>query len=174
MTLRLVAAVAFLSAAAAAADLNGLLERVVDGDTLRFYAGGERLTCRIAYIDAPESHANARAKRKAAACRGVALGRMTEAGRLAAEHAEKLLRRGKTYRIRILGEDRYGRSICLVALPGGGTFNEAMVDDGFAIAYRKYIPVGLLPRFERMQKAARAGKKGLWKSHTASMRCLLH
>ena len=62
---------------------------------------------------------------------------MIEAGREATRHAKTLVSIGKSYRFDVKGRDRYGRSICIVQLPGGETYNERMVKDGYAVRSKR-------------------------------------
>ena len=151
----------------------GTLKKVVDGDTLYFHSRGHTVKCRIAYIDTPESHRNERARRKASACRGVTLDRMVEAGREASRYARNLVSIGKSYRFEVKGRDRYGRSICVVRLPGGETYNERMVKDGYAAPFWKYIPILKVYRFAKLEREAGSGRKGLWRDCRPVMECLL-
>ena len=162
----------FLSSTLLFADV-GVLKKVVDGDTLYFRSGGRTVKCRIAYIDTPESHRNARAKRKAKTCMGVTLDRMIEAGREASRHAKTLISIGKSYRFDIKGRDRYGRSICIVRLPGGETYNEKMVKDGYAVPFWKYISSSMRQRYKIASKEAKSDGMGLWRRYLHVMKCLI-
>ena len=150
----------------------GALKKVVDGDTLYFRSNGKTVKCRIAYIDTPESRFNERAKREVRRCSGIIPGRMVEAGKAATRHARSLVSVGKSYRFDIRGRDRYGRSICIVRLPDGETYNERMVKDGYAVPFWKYIPLSSQRRFYLLEKEAASGRRGLWGSHPEVMRCL--
>ena len=150
----------------------GALKKVVDGDTLHFRSNGKTVKCRIAYIDTPESHFNERAKREARRCSGIVPGRMVEAGKAATRHARSLVSVGKSYRYDVTGYDRYGRSICVVRLPGGETYNERIVKDGYAVPFWKYIPLLSQRKFYLLEREAASGRRGLWRSHPEVMRCL--
>ncbi|MEO5631622.1 MAG: thermonuclease family protein [Nitrospiraceae bacterium] len=58
--------------------------------------------------------------------------------------------------------DKYKRTIADVFLSDGTHVNHALVKDGWCWCwwYRKYAPGDTVP--ERLEKEARAGRKGLW------------
>lgn len=151
----------------------GVLKKVVDGDTLYFRSGGHTVKCRIAYIDTPESHFNERAKREARRCAGIVPQRMVEAGKAATRHARRLVAIGRSYRFDVNGRDRYGRSICVVRLPDGETYNERMVKDGYAVPFWKYVPYSMKRRYKRLADESKAGRKGLWSAYRPVMECLI-
>ena len=139
---------------------TGTLEKVVDGDTLYFYSHGQTVKCRMAYIDTPESHRNERSRKKAGRCKSVTLERMVKGGREATKHGKTLVMTGKTYRFNVIGQDRYGRSICVLRL-GDITYNEKMVLDGYAVPYWKYIPRPRKRRFKVLVEEAKRKRAGL-------------
>jgi micrococcal nuclease len=151
---------------------TGTLRKVVDGDTLYFYSRGKTVKCRLAWIDTPESHYNARVKKKAKRCPGIVPARMVEAGKKAADHTRSLVKRGKGYRYEVTGGDRYGRKICVVRLPGGEILNEVMVRDGYAAPFWKYIPASMAERMGKLSREAKRKKAGLWKDYRPVMECL--
>lgn len=162
-----------LAATIAAALLHaetGTLFEVVDGDTVEFNRGAVK--CRLAYIDTPESRRNRKAKKDVSRCNGVTLDTMVKAGKEATKHASTLLKRGKSYRYEVLGHDRYGRSICVIALPGAATYNDTMISDGFALPYRQYIDKSERRRFDILAREAKRTGQGLWKTTPAVMQCL--
>ena len=138
----------------AAYALKGKVVRVADGDTLTLLAGRDRHRVRLASIDAPE----------------------TGSGRLrpgqpygqAARKALADLVAGRTLTLKCYEQDRYGRDICDVPLPGGGTANRVMVETGMAWANRqgagKYLRDETLPGLERQ---ARGRRLGLWRQPDA-------
>ena len=58
------------------------------------------------------------------------------------------------------GLHRYGQTIADVLLPDGTNVNHMMVKKGWCWWYRKYAPTDIV--LERLEKEARAAKKGLW------------
>ncbi len=151
----------------------GTLKKVVDGDTLYFRSNGKTVKCRIAYIDTPESHFNERAKRESRRCAGIVPQRMVEAGKAATRHAKSLVSVGKSYRFEVKGRDRYGRSICVVRLPGGETYNERMVKDGYAVPFWMYVPASLKNRYKNIMHMTKSRRTGLWKDYYSVMECLI-
>ena len=150
----------------------GILQKVIDGDTLYFYSNGHKVKCRIAYIDTPESKRNKRAKKFARKCPNVTLGTIVKAGKLATKHAKQLVKIGKKYKFDVVDKDRYGRSICIVHLPGQYTYNELMVLDGYAVPYWYYMPKGLKRKFFILQREAKSNRAGLWDRYRKVMECL--
>ena len=92
---------------------------VGDGDTLRVADGPQRLTIRLACIDAPE---------------------MAQApyGAASREYLQELAPVGSVVTIRPQTKDRYGRTVAEV-FRNGRAVNLAMVQSGQAFAYRKYL-----------------------------------
>ena len=104
--------------------VSGIVEKVSDGDTLTVLtANGTKLKVRLHGIDAPEApHGR---------LRGQPFG---ESSRRVLE--QKVL--GQKVTLEILDVDRYHRLVCLVRL-GSRSINEAMIQEGWAWAYRKYL-----------------------------------
>ncbi|WP_187648694.1 thermonuclease family protein [Nitrosophilus labii] len=142
----------------------GILEKVVDGDTLKLYSEGKRIVCRIAFIDTPESKLNKKAKRDASKCKGITASSMVEAGKIATGFAKKIFKKGKKYSFKITGQDRYGRFICIVDTPYG-IYNELAVESGYAVPYWRYIKNYSIERkFRILLKDAKQHRRGLWSS----------
>lgn len=135
----------------------GVLKSIIDGDTIKF----NNATCRIAYIDTPESHKNAKAKRDAQSCHGVTVETIMEMGKESTRHAALLLQIGKSYHYDVINTDRYKRSICVVEL-GETLFNEQMIADGYAVVYERYVPDRLKRRYRLLEQEAKRAHKGLW------------
>ncbi len=89
-----------------------------DGDTIRVLEGGRRITLRLACIDAPE---------------------MAQApyGEQARRDLQSRLRIGNNVRLIPQTVDSYGRTVAEVI--GAVNLNLALVEDGQAFAYRKYL-----------------------------------
>ena len=140
-------AAAFLSlvlvaAGAAGAGISGVAS-VTDGDTLRI--GPARI--RLHGIDAPESAQSCSAGGKTWACGEAATRALRERiGRRPVECAER-------------DRDRYGRivAVCRVA---GADVNAWMVEQGWAVAYRKYST-----DYVSHETAAKRARRGLWRGH---------
>jgi len=92
---------------------------VGDGDTIRVSDGPQRLTIRLACIDAPE---------------------MAQApyGAQSREHLQQLLPVGSVVDLKVETKDRYGRTVAEV-FRHGRSINLAMVLSGQAFAYRHYL-----------------------------------
>ena len=127
--------------------VSGIVEKVSDGDTLTaFTANGTKLKVRLHGIDAPEApHGK---------LRGQPFG---ESSQKVLE--QKVLRQKVT--LEILGVDRYHRLLCVVRL-GSRSMNEAMVQEGWAWAYRKYLKGSAALEFLILEQDARRRGIGLW------------
>lgn len=134
--------------------LHGDVIRVNDGDTLRWRGlNGRYYTIRLASIDAPETGNRERPGQPFA-----------QVSRRALE--DRVL--GRRLEARCYEVDGYGRDVCDVLLPEGGTASQSLVDAGLAWANQqfdgKYLrEPGLLAREAR----ARAAGQGLWVSSQA-------
>ena len=129
-----------VAAGAAGAGISGKAS-VTDGDTLRI--GSERI--RFHGIDAPESAQSCRAGGKTWACGEAATRALRERiGRRPVECAER-------------DRDRYGR-IVAVCRVGGADLNAWMVEQGWALAYRKYST-----HYVSQEAAAQAARRGVWR-----------
>ena len=142
-----------LRAGPASAAETGVVEEVVDGDTLRVRTTGseEAVTVRLIGIDAPErSHPS--------------LGKEFFSDE-AASHLASLCR-GKTVRMeKDAGEtDKYDRLLRYVflPLPDGRLLNEEMLRAGMARAYARF-PFERKDAFLAAEARARREGKGLWK-----------
>lgn len=107
--------------------------KVVDGDTVEL--NGAKL--RLQGIDAPEWN--------------------QEGGRDAADHLRRLLRRAGDLTIAFRGRDRYGRELVTLRAENGTDLNARMVEDGQAIAYRRYDA-----RYTELMNQAWRQRRGIW------------
>lgn len=125
-------------------ELSGVVQRVVDGDTLVLVdATHTRRTLRLAGIDAPESRMPHGQQAKAYLA-ALVLGH------------EVVATTGKP--------DRYGRTIATVKVDGNDA-NMAMIQAGLAWHYTKYAkeqPTGEAARYAAAQQLARVHGLGLW------------
>jgi len=142
-----------LLACAAIAAETGIVEEVVDGDTLRVRTAGsaESVTVRLIGIDAPErSHPS--------------LGKEFFSDESASHLAS--LCRGKTVRMEKDAEetDRHDRLLRYVFLPppDGRLLNEEMLRSGMARSYTRF-PFSRKDGFLAAEGRARREGKGLWK-----------
>jgi len=122
----------------------GRVERVVDGDTLRFVQpDGSRSTLRLLGVDAPESGQA-----------GGAEAREFVAGRVC----------GVEVTVRRHGEDRYGRTVASVEV-AGADLSVSLVRNGLAWRVKRYLetaPADLRDAYEAAWREARDGQVGMW------------
>jgi endonuclease YncB( thermonuclease family) len=113
-----------------------------DGDTIRVLQGQQRITIRLACIDAPE---------------------MAQApdGANARRYLQTRLRLGSSVTLRPQTVDRYGRTVAEVI--GEVNLNLALVEDGMAFAYRRYL--GQCDAREYLDAEFRASRSryGVWR-----------
>ena len=118
--------------------------KVVDGDTLSFEGLG--VTVRLDGIDAPESRQ---------ACES-AEGERYECGMAATRALEEKIA-GKPVRCEGDKRDRYERLLATCFTSNGADLNAWMVEQGHALAYRRYSEQYVL-----QEEMAHEGKRGLW------------
>ena len=92
---------------------------VGDGDTIRIRDGSEKLTVRLACIDAPEISQDPYGKRSR-------------------DFLKKMLPLGTKVTLRIQTTDRYGRSVAEV-FTKRGNINESIIEQGQGFVYRRYL-----------------------------------
>jgi endonuclease YncB( thermonuclease family) len=69
----------------------------------------------------------------------------------------------KQVNIHPMGQDRYGRTIAIVAAPGREMLNSWLVKEGLAWVYERYCTkADVCDRLRELEQEARAAKKGLW------------
>lgn len=112
---------------------------VTDGDTLTAIVNDRQIKVRLNGIDAPEKK---------------------QAFGDASKRALSDLVFGQRVSIVPLGKDRWGRTIAEVFTVGGRRVGLAMVSQGMAWHFVRYAPTDL--PLADAEKAARAGKRGLW------------
>ena len=129
--------------------LRGQVVRVVDGDTVRLRADNQRYyTIRLASIDAPEAGGRERPgqPRASAARRGL---------------EDRVL--GRRLQARCYDVDNYGRDVCDLLLPEGGTASQSVTRAGLVWANRQFHGKYLRdPRVAALEAEARAARRGLW------------
>ena len=121
----------------AAALLLCVIVGVVDGDTLTARCETQMIKVRLAEIDAPEKGQPYADRRK--------------------QHLSSLCY-GQQAEIDPKTRDRYGRTVARVYCAGVDA-NAAMVRDGMAWAYTKYLTD---PKIVEIEEKARIGRTGLW------------
>jgi len=127
----------FFSAVINAAQLQGKVIRVLDGDTIEVLHDNESVRIRLANIDAPE--------------------RMQPYGRWSTSQLKSLVA-GKQVTVSYTQSDRYGRVLGLVETKYVNV-NRAQVISGAAWVYDQYSADTALPA---LQKEAQTQKRGLW------------
>lgn len=125
-------------APALAADLEGRVVAIVDGDTLDLLTAEQRtVRVRLAEIDAPE-HRQAFGTRAREALSDLAF--------------------GKAARVELVARDRWGRAVGRVYV-GDLEVNPDLVRQGFAWVFRKYRH---RPALLELEADAKANRRGLW------------
>jgi endonuclease YncB( thermonuclease family) len=129
--------------AAAGPEVLATVLSIGDGDTIRVQQGGKQITIRLACIDAPE---------------------MAQApdGANARRYLQTRLRLGSSVTLRPQTVDRFGRTVAEVI--GEVNLNLALVEDGMAFAYRKYL--GQCDAREYLDAEFRASRSryGVWRT----------
>ncbi len=116
----------------------GKVVAVPDGDDIRILSSREEVRIRLAEIDCPE--------------RGQPFFRN-------AKRFTSSLAFGKTVRVQVREQDRFGRKVGRVTLPDGRSLNHELVKAGYAWWFRRYSDDLSLSMLEM---AARTEKAGLW------------
>ncbi len=126
--------------------------RVVDGDTVVLRSAGKS---RLIGVDTRE-----------------VFGRPGCFGEEASEFAKRTLRPGMPVKVERDAEprDRFGRSLIYLTLPDGRSFNELLVDEGFAVPLTIRPNVRYAGRFRELASRARAEEAGLWSPTTCDGR----
>ena len=129
-------------AAVAGPEVRATVLSIGDGDTIRVQQGQQRLTIRLACIDAPE---------------------MAQApdGANARSYLHTRLRLGSSVTLRPQTVDRYGRTVAEVI--GEINLGLAMVEDGMAFAYRKYLAQCDAKEYLDAEFRASRSRYGVWR-----------
>ena len=115
---------------------------VGDGDTIRVISRqGEKVTIRLACIDAPETSQGT-------------------SGKWSTQHLKRLIE-GKAISLKPQVKDRYGRTVAEIYV-GNRNINLQMVRDGAAYAYRKYLKQCDRDVYLQAEDAASKRKAGVW------------
>ena len=115
---------------------------VGDGDTIRVSEGGDRLTIRLACIDAPETSQRPWGPRSTA-------------------FLKQLTPVGSEVTLRVQTTDRYGRTVAEL-LNRRGNVNQLMVGAGQAFAYRRYLRQCDSQRYLQLENEAQREGTGVW------------
>ncbi|NBT48545.1 MAG: thermonuclease family protein, partial [Actinobacteria bacterium] len=115
---------------------------VGDGDTITVREGSQRITVRLACIDAPETS-------------------QSPYGMESRHALQKLLPIGTDVTVRTKAVDRYGRSVAEV-LKSGSNINQKLVRSGDAFVYWQYISGCDRQTYSRLENDARLKGIGVW------------
>lgn len=115
---------------------------VGDGDTLRVHSGDQRITVRLACIDAPEMA-------------------QIPHGQQARQVLQLRLPVGRSVTIQPQGRDRFGRTLAEVI--SDTNINLALVEDGLAFAYRRYLAACDGAAYLEAEQRARRQGFGVWR-----------
>ena len=117
---------------------------VGDGDTLRVEDRGQKVTIRVACIDAPETA-------------------QAPYGQQAGEALQALLPIGSTVTLKTQTTDRYGRNVAEVFTPNGANAGLTLVQQGNAFAYRQYLKQCDEWVYLDREKLAERYRVGVWR-----------
>lgn len=135
--------------------LEGLVTRVVDGDTLDVVIDGQVERVRLIGVDTPETVD----PRKKVQCFGAEasaeLKRLVEQQIVSLEFDDS---QGRS--------DKYGRELAYVFLSDGTNVNETLLRNGFAYEYTYSKAYKYQNLFQNAEQVARDTESGLWSSET--------
>ena len=133
--------VIILGWSAPAAARDGVVTRVLDGDSFRVRVGRTTETIRLYGIDCPEYR---------------------QSGWQQAKKRTNALVRGHRVGIQPMDVDRYGRTVALVSVDGH-LLNAELVRTGWAWVYHRYCHAQPLCRqMETLEREARHNRRGIW------------
>lgn len=128
-----------------------IVEKVVDGDTIKVKMDGELKTIRLIGLDTPEVVD----PRKTVEC----------FGQEASNKAKEILN-GQKVKLEIDNsqgdQDKYGRLLRYVYLEDNTFFNKWMIENGYGHEYTYEIPYAYQSEFQEAENFARENKLGLW------------
>ena len=110
------------------------LMHIADGDTMTYKtASGEKVTCRVAYIDTPEMFATAKLAKDAQKA-GISPEQIQKAGWAASDYAKNVLGPvGRKHNVVTFEKDKYGRSLCEIYDEQNVLYSAKIVLDGYAV-----------------------------------------
>jgi endonuclease YncB( thermonuclease family) len=127
---------------AAAPAFQATVLSIGDGDTLRVRRGQQRITVRLACIDAPETA-------------------QSPYGQQAHQVLQLRLPVGRSVTIQPQNSDRFGRTVAEVIRDTN--INLALVEDGLAFAYRRYLAACDGAAYLEAEERARRQRLGVWR-----------
>ena len=112
---------------------TAVVERVVDGDTLRVIMDGQRELVRLIGVDTPESKPNEKAIRDARR-QGIPLKAVIRSGIVATQFTQQQVKPGDTIRLAYDKQerDRYHRLLAYVYTDNGKMLNATLLEHGMA------------------------------------------
>jgi len=156
---------------------NATLYKIIDADTLVFKYENKQIICQLAFIDAPESVGNERAKAQAKKC-GLKIDEITNAGKLATEYATKSISSGKDYKLDFLTPIKDGWTRCVVHIPQDThpqlhpTLNGVLLDQGYGVFHKADVPSKESKQMQVRTELSQKEHRGLWKKTQKVMECL--
>lgn len=124
---------------------QGVVAKVVDGDTIWVETKEKSTKIRLYGIDAPESK---------------------QAYGAEATAAVEALVLGKTVTVIDIEVDRYGRDVSIVVMENGLSLQEALLYAGHVWLYTEYCKSEICNVWRVLEKDARENKRGLWAAPT--------
>jgi micrococcal nuclease len=146
-----------------------VVDKIEDGDTLVAQINGSAARLQLSGIDAPEDTENAKLKRDMQTS-GLKAEALLALGEAATQHLATLVKPGDQIQVdgTLDKPDRYGRIPVMIYDTKGRAINDAMIEDGYAVALRYGKLDGeLKARYEGMEAEAIAAQRGLWGKHRA-------
>ena len=122
---------------------------VGDGDTIRISDGSEKLTVRLACIDAPEISQDPYGERSR-------------------DFLRNMLPIGTKVTLRIQTIDRYGRSVAEV-FTKRGNINESIIEQGHGFVYRRYLSKCNGSRYLSLERQAQKLGLGVWSTSSTGI-----
>lgn len=137
--------------------VSGVVEWIYDGDTLKVAGVGK---VRLIGIDTPEKDDSSRDRSFTRL--GVKPQQLRASGQAALRFNIAQVK-GKTVRLRFDGpqKDRHNRTLAYVYLPDGRMLNRLLLEQGYAVVYRRF-DFQHKDDFLRAEDAARGARIGLW------------
>ncbi len=137
-----------------AKQIEGMVTRVIDGDTVEVSVNREHLTIRLLGIDAPEFYDDS--------------GSISDYGLKSKNYVSALIENKKVeLEFDSNKTDKYGRTLAYLFLDDAVDIQRELVLKGLAYAYRAF-PVSRLGEYEVYESLAREQKLGIWSSVASS------
>ena len=143
---------------------DGVLVKILDGDTLYFKTEDKINKCKVAYINTPENRYNNKLKQDVEICKNIPTKVMLNAGESATKHANKLLKIGNNYSYSSYTKN--SEQICEVSLGNGMTFSEKMLLDGYAVVWKVNKKQKDEQNFSSVLTHAKNKNNGLWRDNS--------